>query len=80
MSAAFEIEAATRILHFKTREDTRLDNSRYEWINNLRRLPCAVFVKDEYIVAELGRIKELLMMISESDAVWHRGRSQSWSL
>ena len=37
---------------------------------------CVIFTKDEYIIADLGRVKELLVKISESDAVWHRGPSQ----
>ena len=39
---------------------------------------CVIFTKDEYIIADLGRAKEFLVKISESDAVWHRGRSQNY--
>ena len=39
---------------------------------------CLIFLKDEYLIADLDKIKEILMTIDDSGAVWHRGKSQNY--
>ena len=39
---------------------------------------CVIFKKDEYVIADLDKIKEILMNIDDSGAVWHRGKSQNY--
>ena len=39
---------------------------------------CVIFTKDEYIIPDLERVKDRLVKISESDAVWRPDRSQNY--